>query len=221
MWRGRSQAELAVANQRKFQWWSPVWTKQIPKPLAGRARQSQKHWKHSCCFSVAAHGLLFIICTVLRSSCQRPLLRDTEPEKDAFDFSVAAQILLNSLELCPDSLSFSSMNYRYAPRCCSLFLLFFSLHCFPWWADSLSQLEWSLVSERTFVPFSLSKSPGDSSTCLSSPYSNTFKSRLRIPSPKLCPFIGSTSPLSARSEPLHLLSRFLLYSSRADLLRGL
>lgn len=47
-----------------------------------------------CCFSVAAHRLLFIICTVLHSSYHRHLLRDTNRSKSC-DFSVAAEILLN------------------------------------------------------------------------------------------------------------------------------
>lgn len=84
--------------------------------------------KRRWCFSVAAHRLLFIICTVLQNS-GTDTYAGTKTGERYPNFSIATEILLNFLRCrCQLLVFFLPMNYRSVPRSCPspFFIFFFS-----------------------------------------------------------------------------------------------
>lgn len=142
-----------------------------------------------CCFSVAAHRLLFIICTVLQNSVTDTYAGTITGERSP-DFSVATEILPNFLrsqcQLLVVFLPWTMDVLQEAGLFPSLFFFFcisFALFSLASWFTLLASAAASIrktcksmfLSWRKLCPTFLSHFLLDTSSCLSFHYSNKLK----------------------------------------------
>lgn len=172
------RAVLAVAIQRKLRVGvSLVWAKSIPKARLGRARQTPEHGKRMCCFSVAAHRLLFIICTVVPTSVTDTYAGTQTGESLPWLECCCRDPCEFPGDLCAGPWSLSSRELQIcSPRCWPSSFFIFSCACIffaPFslasWFTLIRKTCWaySFVLREPLCHFSLSKSLLDIPTCMS------------------------------------------------------